>query len=154
MDKLAGLYAIAFESDINIVNFHFSETKKAACLYRRPHKNILLDKSLINSSHEEGAILSEEIGHFETGALYRISSTYNTPVARSNRIKFEAQARHWAFKTYLPPDEITKGIEHAGHNLFDVAEHCQVTAFFLKRAIDYYATNGFFFPSLQGYGDV
>ena len=145
MDKVTKLYAKAFEADINIFNEYFHKTKKAACLHKRPFKNILIDKSKIESTCEEGILLAEEIGHYETGALYLMEDTFNMPVARSNRIKCEARAKHWSYEHYLSSDEIIHAIKSIGWNENEVAEQCEVTVEFLYRAIEYYATKGIYF---------
>ncbi|MCL2049813.1 MAG: hypothetical protein FWG87_13920 [Defluviitaleaceae bacterium] len=146
MDKLCHLYEFATDNQIQIVNRSFSETKKAACLHLKPAKYIVLDKAAISGKAEELAILSEEVGHYETGALYVIESTYNLPVARSNRIKYEAQARNWAINNYCSPAEIERAAELEktadsgdGHA---IAERCGVTVEFLCKAVEYHRTCG------------
>ena len=137
MSKLDRLYGSAFASNINIVNGHFSKTKKAVCLASKTAKNIVMDMSAIHTQAEELTILAEEVGHFETGALYVISSTYNTAVARSNRVKYEAQAKRWAIKEVLPLSEIKFAIANAGND-WEAAEHCGVTVEFYREAVEYY----------------
>jgi len=145
MDKLEYLYEFAAETGIDILNRKFSGTKKAACLHMKPHKLIVLDKPAITSKCEEVAILSEEIGHYETGALYIIESTYNSSVARSNRIKYEAKARHWAYLQCCPPEAIESAIVQSGRSDHAIAEHCCVTVEFLHQAIAYHRSCGVVF---------
>ena len=142
MNKLDNVYAFADECSIDIVDDKFSNTKKAVCMHITPDKVIFIDKPSVESDCEEVSILAEEIGHFETGALYIITSTHNTPIARANRIKYEAKARHWAFKKYLPPHEIAQAIEHEGSDDYAIAEYCSVTVCFLRDAIEYYQSLG------------
>ena len=145
MSKLDNLYAFASERAIDIVHDKFSEEKKAVCMYIKPEKVIFRDKPAIENDYEEVTILAEEIGHFETGALYLITSTHNTPIARNNRMKFEAKARRWAFQKYLPPHEIEQAIMHEGDNDHAIAEYCSVTVDFLRSAIEYYQSIGVVF---------
>lgn len=145
MTKLEKLYGFAHGSNINIVDAKFSQTKKAACMGNGAYKNIIMDKSAITSTNEEASILAEEIGHFETGALYTIQATYNMPIARSNRIKYEAKAKRWAITNYLPVDEIEKAVSHAAGDKYLAAEYCQVTAEFLDKAVEHYRTCGVIF---------
>lgn len=142
MDKLEAIHEFADECGIDIINGSFSTTKKAACLNLKPHKVIVMDKCAINTRAEEVSILAEEAGHFETGALYVIESTHNMPVARNNRIKYEAQARNWAYRRYLAPGEIELGIAHGLGDAFMAAEFCQVTVSFLHKAIEYHRSCG------------
>ena len=142
MDKLSALHQFAEDNGIGIVNESFSDTKKAACVHLKPFKYVILDRQVMESSHEETSVLAEEIGHYETGALYIIESTHNMPISRSNRIKYEAKARHWAYKEYCPPDEIEKAVESEGHSDYAVAEYCQVTVEFFRRAVEYHRSCG------------
>jgi len=145
MDKLNALYEFAAETNISIVNDSFSPTKKAACLHLKPHKLIVLDNDAIESKYEKVTILAEEIGHYETGGLYIIESTYSTPIARNNRIKYEAQALRWAINHSLQPDEISKGMAYGGGDMWLAAEYCQVTVDFLAKAIEHYQSHGYSF---------
>jgi len=145
LTKLEHVEDIAHENKLHIHNFHFSNTKKAACMKSGDYKAIALDRSAIETTAEECVLLAEEVGHYETGALYSIESTYNTPVARSNRIKFEAKAKHWAIDKLLSPDEIECGLKMHGGNITMVAEHYQVTVDFLQDAIDYFRSCGIVF---------
>jgi len=145
LTKLEHLEDIANENKLHIHNYHFSNTKKAACMQFGDYKAIALDRPAIETNVEEGILLAEEIGHYETGGLYSINATYNTPVARSNRIKFEAKAKHWAIVALLSPEEIESGMRISCGDIMMVAEHCQVTVDFLEEAIHYYRSHGFEF---------
>jgi len=153
MTKLEALYEFADDNAIDIINGAFSQTKKAACLHLKPDKLIVLDVAAMESKAEEVAILCEEIGHFETGALYVINSTYNTKIARNNRIKYEAQARHWAYNKCCTPCEIETAFKQEGvYGESAVAEYCQVTVGFLHKAIEYHRSCGVTF-SFDNNGD-
>jgi len=114
-------------------------------MHVNPNKAVILDKLLITSKAGEGALLSEEIGHFETGALYVIDATYNLPVSRSNRIKYEAVARHWAYRVHLPALGIEAAVESEGTDEWSIAEWCQVPVWFLREAVEYYRSCGIVF---------
>ena len=142
MDKLDFIYDFATNNDVSVINREFSPTKKAACLHIKPLKLIVLDKSKIETRVEEGEILAEEMGHYETGGLYIIESTFNSPVARNNRIKYEAQARHWAYRAYLSVLEIEEAVKKESPEEWAIAELCQVTVDFLRKAIEYHRSCG------------
>jgi hypothetical protein len=145
MNKLETLYAFSAERDIDIIDRKYSDTKKAACLDLKPYKVIILDKKSIGGKEEEVSILAEEIGHFETGALYVIESTHNTNIARNNRVKYESQVRHWAYRNHCSPEEIKTAIlKHLG-DMYLVAEECEVTIEFLQNAIKYHQSHGHVF---------
>ena len=146
MNKLDSLYEFAAECDIDVINRNFSSTKKAACMYLKPFKLIVLDKPAIKSRSEEVELLAEEIGHYETGGLYIIESTYNTPASRNNRIKYEARARQWGYRRCLSPSDIEEGYEREGHYGDNaVAMHCGVSVEFLYKAIEYHRSCGVVF---------
>jgi len=142
MTELEKLYDLAFENDISVYNYHVSDTKKAVCLHIEDYKNIALDKPAIESSAEESVLLAEEIGHYITGSLYMIEATSNTPIARSNRIKYEARANRWAIEHMLTQDSIQKAIDKCGNDLYEIAEYCNVTIGFLKKALEHYKDHG------------
>jgi len=146
MNKLEYLYEFAAENSICIVNDTFSKTKKAACIHLKPDKLIVLDIAAIESKAEETVLLAEECGHYETGSLYIIEATYNTAVARSNRIKYEAMAKRWTYKNFLKPDEIETAFRLEGSFGEDaVAAHCGVPVDFLRKAVEYYRSTGVVF---------
>lgn len=145
MTKLEKIYDNVYKDDIQIINAHFSETKKAACLYSDLFKAIVIDKPKIENRIEETEIMAEEFGHFATGALYMIDATYNTPLGRSNRAKYESKARQWAIRELLPPQYIREAIETVGEKFCDIAEYCQVSVEYVYTAIEYYATKGIYF---------
>ncbi|MCL2362379.1 MAG: hypothetical protein FWC73_11280 [Defluviitaleaceae bacterium] len=140
--KLEQLEELAHQNKIHIHDYHFSETKKAACMRHEDYKAIALDRSAIESAAEESVLLAEEVGHYETGSLYLIESTYNSPIARSNRNKFEAHARRWAFEKLLSPEEIEKGMRVNCGDVWLAAEYCQVTVDFLIQTIEHYRSYG------------
>ena len=104
-----------------------------------------MDKIAIDSTSEERVLLAEEIGHYETGGLYIMVSTYNMSVARSKRIRCEAKARFWSYKCLLPPDEIENAIKHEKQDDYAIAEFCSVTVNFLREAIAYHRSCGIVF---------
>lgn len=138
LSPLEKLYDKALESNISIYKFHVSKTKKAACLHNDGYKAIALDKPRIESAAEEKVLLAEELGHYETGSIYLIEATYNTPLARANRENGEAKARRYATKETLAPAEIQKAIDSGCYNDYEIAEYCDVPIDFLRDAFKYY----------------
>lgn len=145
MNKLETLYEFAYDTGTTIVSRTFSNTKRAACMYIKPVKLIVLDVPAIKSWAEEMVLLAEEVGHYETGGLYMIETTHNLPIARSNRIKCEGLAMRWAYSYCLPPEEIERGVAYGLDDDWQVAEYCQVTVDFLHRAIEYHRSCGVVF---------
>ena len=146
MTKLEHLEHLAHQKDIHIHDYCFSKTKKAACHYMVDgsweYKAILLDRPNIKSSVEETILLAEELGHYETEALYFVEATTNTPSARSTRMKCEARAKRWAVRHLLPSGEIQKVIDGGRYLVCEIAEELSVTEDFLSLAINYYISKG------------
>jgi len=145
MDKLETLYDFASASDIDVINRNINGAKKSACMHLKPYRLIIMDHAAIESRAEETALLAEEIGHYRTGGLYIIETSHNTPMARNNRIKYEAQAMQWAYKHFLTQEEIEAAYKAEGPSDWPMAEYCQVTVEFLHKAIEYHRSCGVVF---------
>lgn len=100
--KLDKLYEMAEEKGIEINDYSFSDTKKAMCVYLDNYKTIAMDYKEISSKAEETVVLAEELGHYETGALYTIDATKNTLIHASNVIYCEGRAKRWKIKKASP----------------------------------------------------
>jgi len=142
MTKLECIEKQLHESNIHVYNFRISNTKKAMCFDDSGYKCIAIDNVALESCAEQVTILAEELGHFETGTLYTIRSTYNTPIARSNRIKLEGLAKQWAIKRYLPAKDIETAMQDSLGDIHLAAENCQITVEFFNEAIEYYRSAG------------
>ena len=140
MTKLEKLYQKAHDAEIDIYDRRISKGKKAICFYYDSDKTIAMDREAIASVFEETELLAEEIGHYETDALYMIEATANTPSARSNRLKCEARAKKWAVRHVLPVEDICKAAGKGCRMNYEMAEELGVTTDFLDYAINYYVS--------------
>lgn len=138
MTALERLHDIVYESGINIVDSHFSATKKAACLCDRDCKLIIMDMEQIPTIAEETAILSEEVGHHKTGSLSMINATFNMPIRRINQIKGEGMAKRWAIKYVLPFDDLREAISCGYRETEELAEYLNLPQWFVENAVHYY----------------
>ena len=90
--------------------------------------------------------MAEEHAHYETGALYVVDATYNMPTARINRIIAEAQAQRHAIEKHIPFDELKLAFGNFvyadGLDIYQLAEHFEVTPGFVQKAIEYYHQKG------------
>ena len=147
MTMLEHLEHMAYEQDIHIHDYPFSETKKAVCYHSVDgsweYKAILLDKPKIASLSEKIVLLAEEMGHLVTDSLYVITATANTRAARSNRMKYEAQAKRWAIKEMLPVYKIKACWDKGIVGLYEMAEELTpLPEDFILRAIQDYRSTG------------
>lgn len=140
--EISDLYNKANKNNIDIINYSFSKTKKAVCLYKENcFKVIVIDKNNIKSQAEEKTILCEELSHYETNNLYFLDSTANSPLGKQNRIYCEGKTRIYAIKKYLPCEEIKKAITKGHKTTYELANYFNVTEEFITKAINYYKEN-------------
>ena len=147
MTKLEILYDDIYNSGTEIIDSHFSETKKAASLYDGGGDNIiLLDSSNIIDTYEEYSILLVEEAHIATSAFYTITSEYNKSMERTERIRHKGTARRHAIETRFPYDEIKPIFDKCFYydelNLYEFAECLGITVSLARNILDYYIQKG------------
>ena len=147
MTDLENLYDEIHEDGIEVNDFCFSKSKKAACFKQGVYESIILDKSKIESSVEEFCLLAEEHAHYETGTLEFITATCNMPTARINRIIGEGKAQRHFITKHIPFKKLTADFHRFvyadGLDIYELAEHLNVTPEKAKEAIEYYHKKGF-----------
>jgi Zn-dependent peptidase ImmA (M78 family) len=144
--KLESIYEEAFNDGIAVNDFHFSETKKAACMMYRDYKTIALDREMLDNPSEELSIIAEEYGHYVTGALYMLSATYNTRIEQINRLNCEGKAKRWAAQKLIPwdvlKDALNQFVYADGLSIYELAEYFDVTAEYMREALELYMKMG------------
>ena len=139
---LEKLYNKAFADGIHILDYNLYPTTRAICMCNGQSKNIVINRPAITSKAEETVVLSEELAHYETGTLYMLKPNFNSNIERSNRIKYEAQAKHRAIQNILPVQKIKKAIVYACGNPHEAAEYCEITVEFFNEAVEYWQSTG------------
>ena len=140
MNKLERLTDEVTANGIDIVDGHFSRTKKTACLHKDGYyKAIVLDKFQIETPAEELSLLAEEYAHYETGGLYMVEATYNMPIGRINRIAYEGRAKRHAIKKHLPFKRLKDTIQmRKPCDDWELAEELGFSVEFVREAVKYY----------------
>ncbi|MBF1171308.1 MAG: ImmA/IrrE family metallo-endopeptidase [[Eubacterium] sulci] len=84
------------------------------------------------STAEKLSIVAEEIGHYKTssGNILDQDSIAN--------IKQELQARRWAYEKVLPLDLVMQAITNGLTEVYDLAEHFDVTEMFMRECLKHY----------------
>lgn len=84
------------------------------------------------STAEKLSIVAEEIGHYKTssGNILEQDSIAN--------IKQELQARRWAYEKVLPLDLVVQAITNGLTEVYDLAEHFDVTELFMRECLKHY----------------
>ena len=93
-----------------------------------------IDDKIMETRAEERVHLAHELGHCMTGAFYSVRSPLNT------RSRCERKANDYAIKKLIDEDELRKIIkEYNGEiGIWDLADHFNVTEYFMKKAVEYY----------------
>ena len=139
--ELDMLYQEAYDNNIVVVNAHFSQTKKAACLCGESN-NIVLDVPKMDSSVEECEKLAHELTHIKSGSLYFITATMNTPLESANRQKHEANTTRETTLALLPYEKLQRAIYEEGFDYWRIAEYCGRTVKFVQTAFEIYENMG------------
>ena len=84
------------------------------------------------SETQKRCVLAEELGHYHTTAGDILEQT-----SASNR-KQEHRARVWAYDRLIGLEGIISCHKSGCHNLYEMAEHLNVTEDFLQEALSYY----------------
>lgn len=80
--------------------------------------------------------MAHEAGHIMTGSMHRLSSPFEL-IGRH-----EYRAEKWAIKKLVPRDELDKALKRGCVELWEIAEHFNVTPQFMAKAISYYRRVG------------
>ena len=131
------LEMLKFAENENIPVYQFkTHNKKAFCT----ESAIAIDFTRIENERESKAILSEEIGHIKTGALYPLFYCGNK-LYSANIEKQEHRAHDYSLKLQVPLDELKIAIAH-GTNDFEIAELLDIDVVTLHDVVDYYKRKG------------
>lgn len=98
--------------------------------------HICLDYSLLWGGAEERTHLAHELGHCETGSFYNRWAPYDL------REKHEERANRWAILQLIPSEDLDAAVRSGITELWELAEHFQVTEPFMKKAVEYYKMLG------------
>lgn len=93
---------------------------------------ILMDYSLIRSGPRERVHLGHEIGHCVRGAFYEPHAPLEV------RRKCENAADRWFIEKIIPKDSYQKALESGYTEVWELAEHFNVTEDFIRKAACWY----------------
>ena len=132
MDKLTALYTEADVRNIDVMCIDTEEVQSISLLADSGNCYIGINPFSLQSAADELVHLAHEVGHCSTGAFY------NRYSALDIRAKHERRANIWAIKKLIPKDELKKVVSAGCTELWDLAEHFDVTVPFLQMAVEYY----------------
>jgi len=87
----------------------------------------------LDQKHEKQA-LAHELGHCEYGGFYNRYSRYDI------RAKAERRADKWAFSKLVPYGQIMEAVHQGFTEVWELADHFDVSCEFMSRALEYYKT--------------
>lgn len=125
------LYKIAEKKDIPIIPFQLPETG-SLCVQNGGLCYIGIDEKLLVTEPDKKVHLGHELGHCCTGSFY------NRYAARDVRKKHENRANRWAIETLIPEDELDNAVADGYTNIYELAEHFDVTEEFMRMAVCWY----------------
>lgn len=91
-----------------------------------------IDPWKIDSVAQETVCLAHELGHCSTGSFY------NRWAARDVRQKHENRADKWAIYHIISEDELDEAVAEGYTEIWDLAEHFNVTEDFMRKVICWY----------------
>ncbi len=136
--RLADVYRELYEQGVSVFDepASFSCGAKAAVIEADGAYGIFVDASRLCDTAEEACVIAHEAGHIMTGSTHRLSSPFEL-IGRH-----EYRAEKWAIKKLVPKDELDMALKRGCMELWEMAEHFNVTPQFMERAINYYRRVG------------
>lgn len=132
MTDLLELYNLAEAHSVPVYWFDLQATESLSCRLNDGSSAIAMNPWSMTSLADETVKLAHELGHCETGAFYNRYSEFDV------RAQHERRADKWAIKKLIPKDELDAAISNGYTDIWDLAEHFNVTEDFMKKAITYY----------------
>lgn len=128
MDKL---YQIAKEEHI-CIDYH---SMKKLSAFSMPY-TIVIDPQKMNNRQKIKECLAHELGHHKRNAFYKISSNLETKEWQEER------ATRWAVQELIPADELKKAMHQGNTEIWQLAEHFDVSEEFMAEAMRVHIVKG------------
>ena len=97
-----------------------------------PQGWIAINKEKLPDTAEEKTCIAHEMGHIETGSFYNIYSPCDI------RQRHENRADKWAIRRMISEDDLDNAIAEGYTELWELAEHFNVTEDFMRKVICWY----------------
>ena len=135
MKKLNELYKKLIDDDVYF--FHNSiPNNKSAVIELNSEYGIVVDYSKIDTFADELSVLAHEYGHIKTGSTHRMYS----PLELISR--HEYRATRYAITMLIPFAALKAALISGICEIWELAEHFEVTEDFIKSAIQTYTDMG------------
>ena len=130
--QTAQLYQLAQQENIEVLSYPLPQNGSMSVMLDGGQCFVGLDPSLRDGSVQERVHLSHELGHCVTGSFYNIYA------AVDSRRRHENQADKWAVTTLISVEELDNAIAQGCTEVWELAEHFQVTEAFIRKALCWY----------------
>ena len=127
--EISDLYKLAREHRHNIRVLSLKESPSFAVEDSIGQCHIAISDELTEPNRK--VHLAHELGHCEYGGFYNYHSPYEL------RSRSEAKANRWAYLNLVPLDEIREALP-LNDNLWDLADHFNVTPEFMQKCLKFY----------------
>ncbi len=134
--RTSELYEIAEKNGTEIICCELPETASVSVRSASGRCYIGIDPFEIETTAEERVHIAHEIGHCETFSFYNAYSPLEI------RGKQERKADRWAVAKLVPVKELTEALMHGIKEIWDLAEHFDVTEEFMIKALEIHKING------------
>lgn len=132
MSTILDLYNIAEEQNINVVQYDLPYTGSMSLMDEDGNCYIGMDHFVEDGSTVEKVHLAHELGHCCTGSFYSIHT------AVDHRQRHENRADKWAIRKLVPKSALDDAVANGCTELWELAEHFDVTEQFMHKAVCYY----------------
>ena len=135
--KTTELYRFAEKKGIEVYCTELPLSVSASVMSTSGNCYIGIDPFQIETEAEERVHLAHEIGHCERGAFYNPYSDLDI------RARHELRADRWAIKNLIPFADFQQALMEGITELWELAEHFNVTDTFINKAVEYYRIKGY-----------
>ncbi len=140
MIKLETIYSDFKQNNYDIFYDNIGFASAVTISLNKSDYGIFIDKSYETKERELKEILMHEYGHCKTGTLYKFDTDKLT-IERCERC-----ADRTAIERYLPYEELCDAMKNGYREVYELAEHFEITEDFIKKALFHYTNNkGLFF---------
>ena len=132
MRRLNELYRLAETESITVDFFKLNRKEALSVMDESGCCYIAIDPFRLSGCQDEQTKLAHELGHCCTGSFYNIHSPFDI------RQKHENRADKWAIYHIISEDELDEAVAEGYTEIWDLAEHFNVTEDFMRKVICWY----------------
>lgn len=133
------VYSMAEDENVEVTNFTLDETKSLSVRTESGDCYIALDEKKFSTTAEKKVALAHELGHCKTGAFRNVYSPFDLVC------QHEYRANRQAVLDLVPYEDLIKAIRSGVVEVWELAEHFNVTEDFIYEVDKHYRAMGYSF---------